>query len=118
LFLTAEALCGLRDLFTPFDIQTGRMMNKLLAAPAVATALLAAMLGMAPAHADATDYLNCVATSLETRVDNSWMPLGQIADRDLHAGVSSQAEIAALERRGLAPRVATAIVECVMKTPV
>jgi hypothetical protein len=79
-------------------------------------ALLGCLLIGAPpsAHADVNGYMTCLQNQLGSRVDSSFVSLGRSVERDLSSGVSPAAEVQALERLGLAPAAATAIVQCVI----
>jgi hypothetical protein len=71
-----------------------------------------------PAQASVNGYMTCMASALRApRLDESWVSVGQYVQAHLNAGASPGAEMQSLVSKGLAPDVARAVVQCVMKNP-
>lgn len=106
--MRGDMLVGMRPTYVAAAV--GMAIAALFTAPGV-------LMG-ASAHADISGYRRCVGSVKEVPISNpdpTNMQLVGTVEMDLKSGVSPAAESQKLARSGLDPRLADAVVQCVMR---
>jgi hypothetical protein len=97
--------------FTYVAAAVGTAIAVLLIAPAV-------LMGASSAHADISGYRRCVGNIAEVPLGEPStlsLQLARDIEQDLNSGVSPAAEAQKIAQTGFDPRVADAVVHCVME---